>query len=139
MKRTIWIAAAIVAVTATAVAWAQMGSTSAYQGQNTGMYQMFFSPFARADAFLVNTGGGYIWTLMEDEAGARVFEDVTVEMRPEVKAPVPGRFRIYFGAHTRTETFLSDTTTGRLWQMMQDTETKALVFRPVTVQGIFGP
>jgi hypothetical protein len=104
-----------------------------YQGQNTGRYQMFFSPFARADSFLVDTQTGVIRQLALAENGNRVFQIVKTE-KPPAPGTSPGRFRIFFGSHARADAFLLDTASGDVWELTQDPDTETTFFRPRTVE-----
>lgn len=98
----------------------------AYQGQNTGAFQMFFSPFTRQDSFLVNSTSGQVWVLKA--AGDRnVFEPVAVSPAPG-GGNQPGRYRIYFGSTVRADTFMTDTATGRVWTLISDQVTNVPYF-----------
>ena len=59
--------------------------TPAYQGQNTGTFQMFFSPTVRQDTFLLDSSGGRVWALRS--SGARtvfVLHDVEGYQHEEI-------------------------------------------------------
>lgn len=49
----------------------------------------------------------------------------------------PNRFQIYFSPIVRADTFLVDTATGMVWQMVEDTNTKKMLFVYRDVDGIF--
>lgn len=122
----IWKSVAVASVVALAagiaMAMQQDGRSTpgslAYQGQNTGMFQMFFSPFTRQDSFMLDTARGRVWVL---KAGGErnAFEGVSVNPTPDA-AGQPGRYRIYFGASVRADTFMMDTASGQVWTLVTD-------------------
>jgi hypothetical protein len=87
-----------------------------YQGQNTGVFQMFFSPTARQDTFRVNTANGRVWALRS--AGERTTFDA-IGVSPTPAAGQAGQFRIYYGSG-RADTFLLGTGTGQTWSLTWD-------------------
>jgi hypothetical protein len=120
-----------------AVAFAQEYSPSVpYQGQNTGGYQMFYGPHARADTYLVNTATGAVWLEVETKQKKNAFQKISVVPRPSVMNPKVGRFRIYFSPHARMDSYLCDTLTGQLWIAAQDPTTSEQFFSAVRVEGI---
>jgi len=110
--------------------------TVSYQGQNTSVFQMFFSPHVRADTFLVNTAKGIVWVTVSTKAGDQAFQKVPVAPPPDSSTVQAGRFRIYYSAMVRRDTFLTDTTTGKIWVLAQDKDKNA-VFQTVEVEGIY--
>ena len=56
--------------------------TVSYQGQNTNVFQMFFSPHVRADTFLVDTAKGSVWVLVSTKTDDQAFQKVPVEPAP---------------------------------------------------------
>jgi len=49
-------------------------------GCQTGpRYQMYFSPIARADTFLVDTCKARVWQMVQSKDGSTVFERISVE------------------------------------------------------------
>ncbi len=103
-----------------------------YQGQNTGYYQMFYSPRVRADTFLVDTAKGVVRVLVSDKDGNTAFQKVAVEPAP-VASAVSDRYRIYYSPRIRADTFLVDTITGKTWVMAEDKDKRTL-FQAVTVE-----
>lgn len=105
--------------------------TPAYQGQNTGTFQMYFSPAARQDTFLVDSAGGRVWAL-RSSGDRTVFDQISVAPAP-AGGSSPGRFRVYFGA-SRVDTFLLDTVNGQTWTLTQNDSTNRPMFSAMTVQ-----
>lgn len=103
----------------------------AYQGQNTGTFQMFFSPTLRQDTFLLDSAGGRVWAL-RSSGDRTVFDSIVVSPAPSGPAS-PGRYRIYFGA-SRVDTFLLDTVNGATWTLTQNDATNRPMFSSMTVQ-----
>lgn len=44
-----------------------------------GRYQMYFSPFMRADTFIVDTKGGQVWQMVADKEGNTRFQTVPMD------------------------------------------------------------
>ena len=66
--------------THTHVVAAQSPSSTTYAppAQQGARYQIFFSPMARADTFLVDTQAGTVWQMQSKEGGGIVFERLSV-------------------------------------------------------------
>lgn len=103
----------------------------AYQGQNTGTFQMFFSPTVRQDTFLLDSAGGRVWAL-RSSGDRTVFDAIVVSPAP-AGGNAPGRYRVYFGA-SRVDTFLLDTVNGSTWTLTQNDATNRPMFSSMTVQ-----
>jgi hypothetical protein len=104
-----------------------------YQGQNTNRFQMFFSPYARADGFLMDTASGTVRRMVQDSNGDVVFEKVIVEDSPP-SGVVSSRYRLFFGPMARADTFLLDTSSGTVWQMLVDPNKNVTFFRKRKLQ-----
>ena len=111
-----------------------------YQGQNgtANQFQMFYGPRARADNFLVNTVTGQVWEDAQAKNGNTIFESVTVSPEPPVpgKLPIAGRYTIYFSPQSRSDQFLVDTLTGRVWEQYTNSDTGDEFFGEISVRGI---
>lgn len=136
-KRRMWLAAAVLGAGVAVGLGMQMDGRGtpgslAYQGQNTGVFQMYFSPFTRQDSFLLNSAVGRVWVLKN--AGDRnEFEPVAVSPMPS-GSNQPGRFRVYFGATVRADTFMVDSQSGQVWTLITDQQTGLPFFSATSVK-----
>lgn len=61
---------------------AQTPTTYAPPAQPNARYQIFFSPLARADTYMVDTQSGSIWQVQADDKGNEMLNQLAVVPQP---------------------------------------------------------
>jgi hypothetical protein len=109
-----------------------------------GKFDLFINSKNRSFHLLVDTANGTVWHAdlkqtgeiagipIADVAGWRKMQ---VNPTPQVRVPMPGRFRIVTNFEMARDTFLLDTATGRVYILLEDEEKGNLIFQQITVQG----
>jgi len=97
-----------------------------YQGQNTGRFQIYYSRLARLDTMMLDTEDGTVYLEETDKQGLTAFAPISVVPSPVISAEV-GRYRLYFSALARADTFLLDTSNGRIWALTWTNSTHSFV------------
>lgn len=90
-------------------------------GQVGKRYQIFSSPFVRADTFNLDTSTGFGYLLVEDKDGRPSWQFLEF-LDGDPSDPIlnkdvgpHNRYQIVYGLHARADTFLLDTSSGRTW------------------------
>jgi len=131
-----WVVAGLALLVSTTIVLAQQDFVpNPYQGQNVGRFQVFFSPFARADTFLVDTTNAETWVLVKDKDGTPVYQRMAYTGFPKSTIRPIGRFRVFFGTHARADTWVVDTLTGCCWCLVVDKD-GITSWEPRKVEGI---
>ena len=128
-KVALWL---LVLLTVLAVAQDSPQARYMLNAQQDGKrFQMFFSPFVRADTFLVDTSQCRVWQMVSaKDTDQTVFQLTPVRHAPSPLTPTSGRYILVFSPHVRADTFLLDTIGGSTWQMVTDKDGN-LVFQEV--------
>lgn len=106
---------------------------SANTDQAGKRFQIFFSPHARADQFLVDTATGLIWQKVLNADDKDAWESVLVEQAPSVPTALQkaGRFLIVFGPQARSDAYLVDSSWGATWGQYKESKREFTFFSPI--------
>jgi hypothetical protein len=112
---------------------AQSIQPNALKGKDDVRYEIVQSTLAIRQTFKLDTYTGDVYLLVHDDAGKNLWQHMTREytLHPDPKNPDSRNYSIFVSTLGTRYTFLINVHSGTTWQLFEDTDTKALFFKPM--------
>jgi len=116
-----------------AICQAQSVQPPALKGKDGARYEIVQSPIAVKQTFKLDTYTGEVYLLVHDFNDKNLWQRMSREftLKPDPKNPDSRNYRIFVSALGTRYTFLINVNSGTTWQLFEDTDTKALFFKPM--------